>query len=85
MSATLDVQIQFRSGADVPDGAYRFRQVFIKNNVPVLNERYTKRSVIFTIVCGDKASSYFAGILNDRIQELDMIDIEFDLIPSSES
>ena len=51
VETTMKITIKFREGADVQDEAYRFRQVFVKHNIALKEETYTKNSVTYTIEC----------------------------------
>ena len=45
VETTMKITIKFREGADVQDEAYRFRQVFVKHNITLKEETYTKTAL----------------------------------------
>lgn len=75
-NTTLDITIQFRAGADIPDEAYRFRQVFINNDIEVTEEKYTKNSVTYTVECTLASFGFIDSQLKDKSLDVDEAIVE---------
>lgn len=71
LETTMKITIKFREGADVQDEAYRFRQVFVKHNIALKEETYTKNSVTYTIECTVSSIGSITALLENKSLDID--------------
>ncbi|WP_407724888.1 hypothetical protein [Ruminococcus sp. JL13D9] len=71
VETTIKITIRFREGADVQDEAYRFRQVFVKHNIVLKEETYTKNSVTYTIECTVSSIGAITSLLDNKSLDVD--------------